>query len=99
MKRKDRLLDAIFGPKRKASPKKYKRGEDLKFYWEWCEECGPHVVCPVCNNNLCNGMSGEVNGKKCVFCALGYQYQDAVKTRPTKRQIKGAGWRLLIAKY
>ena len=41
-----------------------------------CGACGPMLRCRTCNNNCCNGGSGEVDGKKCQDCLDCYEVQD-----------------------
>ena len=82
------------------SKKKTKEYTPLEFRWKWCSTCGcAFVECPVCKNNLCNGMAGEdEEGFKCIYCHLGYQYQDAVGHRPTLKDIKDCGGTLVLHK-
>ena len=50
--------------------------KEMIFEWGWCELCNTaFIYCPKCNNNCCNGGSGEVDGKPCDICNLAYQYQ------------------------
>lgn len=53
-----------------------KKSTALSFKWDWCSICGPHIKCPACGNNCCNGTYGMVDDKICDICNLAYQYQD-----------------------
>jgi len=45
--------------------------DELKL--KWCYTCLTwYVECPVCQNNTCNGGTGEVNGRPCTICDLVY---------------------------
>jgi hypothetical protein len=97
-----KLLNELAGP---VSPKppilghsKYSPFKPFVFTWAWCKMCGGAFVrCPVCSNNLCNAMYGELHGKKCPYCQLGYQYQTACwQQEPTEKQIKKAKGKFVL---
>ena len=47
--------------------------------WDWCEMCGPCIICPECGNNSCNGTYGiNKNGETCMTCPFVYGFQDGL---------------------
>jgi hypothetical protein len=97
-----KLFNELAGP---VSPKppilgwsKHSPFKPFVFTWGWCKQCeGAFVRCPVCSNNHCNATCGELNGKKCPYCELGYQYQTACsKQEPTEAQVKKAKGKFVL---
>lgn len=91
-----KLFNELAGPVRPKPPilgkSKYSPFKSFVFTWGWCKQCGGAFVrCPVCSNNMCNGSYGELDGKKCQYCEIAYQYQTACsRIEPTETQIKRA---------
>ena len=42
------------------------------FLWNWCEMCGPAILCPECGNSTCNATFGK--DQTCNVCNLAYQF-------------------------
>jgi len=59
------------------------------FRWEWCELCKTaYVRCSKCNNNCCNGGTGDIEGQRC-GCEEAYVHQHkywAEKLDPSKEK-------------
>lgn len=50
---------------------------ESKHILDYCNLCETEMVrCVTCNNNCCNGGSGEINGEKCLDCNDAYVAQD-----------------------
>lgn len=50
----------------------------------YCALCEYEMVrCADCDNNCCNAMYGEIDGKKCTTCPEAYDHQDAYNADKT----------------
>lgn len=76
--------------------------------WDWCSMCGPHIKCPKCGNNCCNGSYGYITGRKpypsnpddvvCDVCPSAYDYQDHNRKEGKRKFWIRYNWRLFKIK-
>lgn len=63
-----------------------------KHFIDYCGLCQCYMVrCGVCNNNCCNGGSGEIDGVTCQDCLDAYAIQDLYDANPDKIEFAGYG--------